>query len=58
MRLPKLGTVRAGEKGQSMVEYVMIVVLVVVVALVAFKMFGTTVKEKMNEATNTIKSTK
>jgi len=37
----------SGERGQGMVEYVLIVVLVVVVALVAFKLFGKQVKSLM-----------
>jgi len=54
MRIPRIGTRNRGQEGQGMVEYVLIVVLVVVVALVAFRMFGSTVKEKMETATGEV----
>ncbi len=50
MRIPKLGARGRDERGQSMVEYVLIVVLVVVVSLGVLKVFGKQIKGLFTKA--------
>ena len=54
MRIPRLGMRRKGERGQSMVEYVLIVVLVVLVAMGVMKAFGTQIRGLFKKATTDI----
>ena len=44
------------EKGQGMVEYILLVVVIALVALVGFKAIGTAANEKADEAAGNITS--
>jgi Flp pilus assembly pilin Flp len=42
------------DKGVSSVEYIIILVLVALTGIAVFKLFGTTIKNKMTDANNTM----
>jgi Flp pilus assembly pilin Flp len=44
------------DKGVSSVEYIIILVLVALTGIAVFKLFGTTIKNKMTDANNTMQT--
>jgi Flp pilus assembly pilin Flp len=42
------------DRGVSSVEYIIILVLVALTGIAVFKLFGTTIKNKMTDANNTM----
>ena len=44
------------DKGISSVEYIIILVLVALTGIAVFKLFGTTIKNKMTDANNTMQT--
>ncbi len=44
------------DQGVSSVEYIIILVLVALTGIAVFKLFGTTIKNKMTDANNTMQT--
>jgi Flp pilus assembly pilin Flp len=44
------------DRGVSSVEYIIILVLVALTGIAVFKLFGTTIKQKMTDANNTMQT--
>jgi Flp pilus assembly pilin Flp len=44
------------DRGVSSVEYIIILVLVALTGIAVFKLFGTTIKNKMTDANNTMQT--
>jgi Flp pilus assembly pilin Flp len=44
------------DRGISSVEYIIVLVLVALTGIAVFKLFGTTIKQKMTDANNTMQT--
>ena len=57
-RLIRRGDLQGNERGQGMAEYIIIVILVAIIVLVAVRLFGKSVTNQFENATNEINTLK
>ena len=53
-RIIRLRSLKGDEKGQGMAEYIIIVILVAIIVLVAIRLFGKSVFNQFQNATNEV----